>query len=113
MTVFDCKGLEFDTVYVLDYDMTDNEKYVAYTRALDTLVVIPDDLKAIQLAEEEAERKRREEERKLKEQERILAKQNSEKEKKSISGSKDLLGLLCVCRFHFLKMISHLQTMKN
>ena len=63
MTVLDCKGLEFDTVYVLDYGMTDNEKYVAYTRALDTLVVIPDDLEAIKKAEEEAERKRKEEER--------------------------------------------------
>ena len=63
MTVLDCKGLEFDTVYVLDYGMTDNEKYVAYTRALDTLVVISDDLEAIKKAEEEAERKRKEEER--------------------------------------------------
>lgn len=55
MTVFDCKGLEFETVYVLDYGMTDNEKYVAYTRALNTLVVIPDDLEAIKKTEEVSE----------------------------------------------------------
>ena len=63
MTVADCKGLEFDTVYVFDYGMTDNEKYVAYTRALDALVVISDDLDAIKKAEEAAERKRKEDER--------------------------------------------------
>jgi superfamily I DNA/RNA helicase len=63
MTVLDCKGLEFDTVYVFDYGMTENEKYVAYTRALDTLVVISDNLEALKKAEEEAERKKKEEER--------------------------------------------------
>ena len=42
MTVADCKGLEFDTVYVFDFGMSDNEKYVAYTRALDSLFVIKD-----------------------------------------------------------------------
>ena len=69
MTVLDCKGLEFDTVYVLDYGMTENEKYVAYTRALDTLVVISDDLEALKKAEEEAERIRKEEERVRKKEE--------------------------------------------
>ena len=44
LSVEDCKGLEFDKVYVLDYGMTDNEKYVAYTRALDRLIVIHDNL---------------------------------------------------------------------
>lgn len=44
VTVADSRGLEFDTVYVFDYGMSENEKYVAYTRALDTLVVISDDL---------------------------------------------------------------------
>ena len=63
ITVDDSKGLEFDTVYVLDYGMSDNEKYVAYTRALDTLIVISDDLEAIKKSEEEAEKKRREQER--------------------------------------------------
>jgi len=89
MTVLDCKGLEFDTVYVLDYGMTDNEKYVAYTRALDTLVVIPDDLEAIKLAEEEAERKRKEEER-------LRAKQAQElkKKQKHISDLITVLKLL-------------------
>ncbi len=63
MTVADCKGLEFDTVYVLSYDLSDNEKYVAYTRALDHLTVISDDLEAIKQSEEEAKRREREERR--------------------------------------------------
>ena len=53
MTVSDCKGLEFDTVYVLDYDMTDNEKYVAYTRALDNLIVVIDDLAELKRQKEQ------------------------------------------------------------
>lgn len=87
MTVLDCKGLEFDTVYVLDYGMTDNEKYVAYTRALDTLVVIPDDLEARKQAEEEAERRRKEEER-------LRAKQAQELKKKQ----KHISGLISVLK---------------
>lgn len=87
MTVLDCKGLEFDTVYVLDYGMSDNEKYVAYTRALDTLVVIPDDLEARKQAEEEAERRRKEEER-------LLAKQAQELKKKQ----KHIFGLITVLK---------------
>ena len=47
ISVLDCKGLEFDTVYVLNFGMSENEKYVAYTRALDTLIVISDDLTAV------------------------------------------------------------------
>lgn len=47
VSVLDCKGLEFDTVYVLDYGMSENEKYVAYTRALDNLIVIHDDLTSV------------------------------------------------------------------
>ena len=34
------KGLEFEEVYVLPIEMNDNEKYVAYTRALDKLFII-------------------------------------------------------------------------
>ena len=87
MTVLDCKGLEFDTVYVLDYGMTDNEKYVAYTRALDTLVVIPDDLEALKQAEEEAERRRKEEER-------LRTKQTQELKKKQ----KHIFALISVLK---------------
>lgn len=47
ISALDCKGLEFDTVYVLNFGMSENEKYVAYTRALDTLIVISDDLTAV------------------------------------------------------------------
>lgn len=34
------KGLEFEEVYVIEKDLNQNEKYVAYTRALSVLNVI-------------------------------------------------------------------------
>lgn len=40
MTVYESKGLEFTAVAVADYDLTDNEKYIAYTRALKHLALI-------------------------------------------------------------------------
>lgn len=40
MTVYESKGLEFTSVAVADADMTDNEKYIAYTRALKNLAII-------------------------------------------------------------------------
>ena len=40
MTVYQSKGLEFTTVAVADGDMTPNEKYIAYTRALKELAII-------------------------------------------------------------------------
>ncbi len=40
MTVYESKGLEFTAVAVADKGMTDNEKYVAYTRALKHLAII-------------------------------------------------------------------------
>ena len=40
MTVYESKGLEFSAVAVYDKDMTDNEKYIALTRALKDLTVI-------------------------------------------------------------------------
>ncbi len=42
MTVYESKGLEFTAVAVVDGDMTDNEKYVAYTRALKELAIVRD-----------------------------------------------------------------------
>lgn len=57
MTVSDSKGLEFETVYVLDYGMSENEKYVAYTRALDRLVVISEDLEKLRHSEESSQNK--------------------------------------------------------
>ncbi|MGB4438156.1 MAG: ATP-binding domain-containing protein, partial [Sedimentibacter sp.] len=41
LTVEQSKGLEFDCVYVYDKYMTNNEKYISYTRALKELVIIP------------------------------------------------------------------------
>lgn len=40
MTVYESKGLEFTAVAVADGDMTENEKYIAYTRALKELAII-------------------------------------------------------------------------
>ena len=39
-TVKRAKGLEFNKVFVVDQDMTDNEKYISYTRALSKLYVV-------------------------------------------------------------------------
>lgn len=44
MSVYESKGLEFSVVAVYDKDMTDNEKYIAYTRALGELAIISDDI---------------------------------------------------------------------
>lgn len=41
-TVKDIKGLEFKEVFVFNRDMTDNEKYISYTRALIKLNIIQD-----------------------------------------------------------------------
>ena len=40
MYVDEVKGIEFDRVYVVDSDMDNNEKYIAYTRALDYLTIV-------------------------------------------------------------------------
>jgi hypothetical protein len=40
LTVYESKGLEFTAVAVADSDMSDNEKYIAYTRALKYLACI-------------------------------------------------------------------------
>lgn len=40
LTVYESKGLEFSAVAVYDEGMTENEKYIAYTRALSELAVI-------------------------------------------------------------------------
>ena len=39
-TVKEVKGLEFKEIYVIDTDMTENERYVSYTRALQKLNII-------------------------------------------------------------------------
>ena len=40
MTVYQSKGLEFTAVVVADEDLTMNEKYIAYTRALKELAIV-------------------------------------------------------------------------
>lgn len=48
-SVQEAKGLEFETVIVDNIDMNENEKYVAYTRALNTLFVCQSDVAQIKL----------------------------------------------------------------
>lgn len=43
MYVDEVKGVEFDKVFVIANGMTDNEKYIAYTRALSDLILVVDD----------------------------------------------------------------------
>ena len=40
MTVYQSKGLEFTAVVVADEDLSPNEKYIAYTRALNELAIV-------------------------------------------------------------------------
>jgi DNA helicase IV len=40
MTVYESKGLEFTSVVAIDKGMSDAEKYIAYTRALNELAII-------------------------------------------------------------------------
>ena len=39
-TVLNVKGLEFESIIVIDKNMDDNNKYVAYTRAKKDLIII-------------------------------------------------------------------------
>ena len=43
ISVETAKGLEFDTVVVITDSLTENEKYIAFTRALDHLIVVSDE----------------------------------------------------------------------
>ncbi|MBE5891467.1 MAG: hypothetical protein E7282_10965 [Lachnospiraceae bacterium] len=62
ITVEDAKGLEFNTVAVLDGRMTPNEKYIAYTRALNELFVLDEiiDISKYMKIRAEEEKKRKE-----------------------------------------------------
>ena len=40
MYVDEIKGIEFDRVFVVDEDMERNERYIAFTRALDKLTIV-------------------------------------------------------------------------
>lgn len=40
LSVEEVKGMEYQTVYVLEKDMTDNERYIAYSRATFQLIIV-------------------------------------------------------------------------
>lgn len=40
LTVKEAKGLEFDVIFVIETDMTKNERYIAYTRGLSELYIV-------------------------------------------------------------------------
>ena len=48
ITIDQAKGLEFETVFALSGAMTKNESYIAYTRALDKLIIHNADIPAIE-----------------------------------------------------------------
>ena len=45
LTVYESKGLEFSCVAVIDEGMSDSERYIAYTRALNELAVVEEKLR--------------------------------------------------------------------
>lgn len=45
MTVEQSKGLEFETVFAVTGRMSENEKYITYTRALNELYVYDEEIK--------------------------------------------------------------------
>ena len=49
MDILEVKGLEFDTAFVFDEDMDENERYISYTRALSELY-IQSDINGIDIA---------------------------------------------------------------
>lgn len=52
MTVEQAKGLEFETVFAVTGRMSENEKYIAYTRALDELYVYDKKIELIEIPKE-------------------------------------------------------------
>lgn len=72
--VDEVKGIEFDIVYVVANGMSNNEKYIAYTRALSELTIVFD--------EELEEKIKEKEEERIKAQEKAIKKANDPDEKK-------------------------------
>lgn len=52
MTIEQAKGLEFETVFAVTGRMSENEKYIAYTRALDELYVYDKKIELIKITKE-------------------------------------------------------------
>lgn len=52
MTIEQAKGLEFETVFAVTGRMSENEKYIAYTRALDELYVYDKKVELIEITKE-------------------------------------------------------------
>ena len=52
MYVDEVKGIEFDKVYVIPEGMGENEKYIAYTRALTELIIVINNAISIKEREE-------------------------------------------------------------
>ena len=81
MTIDNAKGLEFNTVIALSGRMTNNEKYIAYTRALDELFVYDGDLDLI-VYEEKLKRLIEEEEKNKLEKKKTEKSEKKAKEQK-------------------------------
>lgn len=61
MTVEQAKGLEFETVFAVSGRMSENEKYITYTRALDELYVYDIGIELIETPEEETSTEKKQE----------------------------------------------------
>lgn len=57
MTAEQAKGLEFETVFAVSGRMSENEKYIAYTRALDELYVYDQEIELIEIPSADTEPK--------------------------------------------------------
>lgn len=78
MTAEQAKGLEFETVFAVSGTMTQNEKYIAYTRALDELYVYDTELPIL---EKEPEKKTETKEETVDKQQRKKREKRSSKKK--------------------------------
>ncbi len=61
MTVGQAKGLEFETVFAVSGRMSENEKYITYTKALDELYVYDIGIELIETPEEETSTEKKQE----------------------------------------------------
>lgn len=61
VSIADAKGLEFKSVIAISGSMTENEKYIAYTRALDELTIYDAEIDVSTYIEQEREREREKE----------------------------------------------------
>lgn len=86
MTIDQAKGLEFETVFVLSGAMTKNEEYIAYTRALDKLIIHNADIPVIEDNTDKKPETEKGSEDNIKETSKPVRKKREKSNKKSANG---------------------------